>query len=151
MLDTNVQSHLGMLLRAVEQSQRVPVIDPLKTLHLSFWVSMFQLIRSPVLILPLLIRLSTFELGWLQANAKHVVPILSQIPDSSLSLQKVSTVQAKFMFLSGSLKQYMVAFLSTQTALLISPRNLRSDVWKSVQLKEEKKLTFTEHLLGFNQ
>lgn len=41
----------------------------------------------------------------------------------------------------------MVAFLSTHTALLIPLQCLESDGWKSVQLKEEKKLTFTEHLL----
>ena len=42
----------------------------------------------------------------------------------------------------------MVAFLSTQAALLIPPWSFESDGWKSVQLREAKKLTFTEHLLG---
>lgn len=62
--------------------------------RLLWWInSLFEAQFSTHLILS---AYSTSGLGCIQANAKHVVPALSQVPVSSLSLWKVSTAWAKF-------------------------------------------------------
>lgn len=142
----------SMLLRAARPITELLIICLLMILGLSFHVSapnqeLSNSFEAQFSIYLILSGFSTSGLDWFQANAKHVVPALSQVPAACLSGRCLQH-GLNLLFLSGSLKQYMVAFSSTHTALLIHPQSLGSDGWKSVKLKGEKKLTFTEHLLG---